>query len=62
MLAAPCTALPPDARDGHRHPPWPLFEAEPVSMHEELLAANGLPGIYSPVVFTQFGGPEVEPA
>lgn len=31
-------------------------------MHEELLAANGLPGIYSPVVFTQFGGPEVEPA
>ncbi|HEY8914534.1 DUF2071 domain-containing protein [Lacisediminihabitans sp.] len=55
----------------NRHPPWPLFVAELVSLHDELLTASGLPGIssrppdsvlYSPGVLTQFSGPEVEPA
>lgn len=51
----------------NEHPPWQLHAAELLDLHDELVAAAGLPGIvdrrpdsvlYSPGVTTRFGAPE----
>jgi uncharacterized protein YqjF (DUF2071 family) len=51
----------------NQHGPWPLFTAELTHLHDDLVAAAGLPGItdrqpdsvlFSPGVLTQFGLPE----
>ncbi len=50
----------------NEHPPWRLHAAELLDLHDELVAAAGLPGIvdrrpdsvlFSPGVTTRFGAP-----
>lgn len=54
----------------NEHPPWKLHAAELLDLHDELIAAAGLPGIvdrapdsvlYSPGVTTRFGRPSRQP-